>query len=164
MFFYLEVRDGTIKFTGKWLMNQLIVHLQPYMGYKCIVPCLGTLLYPRNGDLMKSLTLALYQSPYSDASLNKEQLGRSESTQHNPAAVLQEAGNVLNDLLLQEVRNRKIEQQILPLLIWMTASKMSILCCGTFYACVQDPIGKEHLEHTVKIHTLKSCISTSSSA
>ena len=50
----LEVRDGTIKFTGKWLMSQLIIHLQPYMGYKCIVPRLGTLLYPRNGDLMKS--------------------------------------------------------------------------------------------------------------
>ena len=50
----LEVRDGTIKFTGKWLMSQLIIHLQPYMDYKCIVPRLGTLLYPRNGDLMKS--------------------------------------------------------------------------------------------------------------
>ena len=41
-------------------MNQLIIHLQPYMSYKCVVKRLGTLLYPCNGDLMKALSLALH--------------------------------------------------------------------------------------------------------
>ena len=58
----LELDNGTIKFSARWLMSQLITYLQPYMEYKCVVKRLGTVLYPRNGNLVKTLSLALYQS------------------------------------------------------------------------------------------------------
>ena len=70
---HLDVSDGTIMFTGKWLLNQLIIHLQPYMDYRCVAPRLGTLLYPRKGDLLKCLTHALYQCPpYGDMLLKNK--------------------------------------------------------------------------------------------
>ena len=58
---HLDVGDGTITFTNKWLLAQLILHLQPHMSYRCVAPRLGTALYPSNGDLLKCLTHALYQ-------------------------------------------------------------------------------------------------------
>ena len=45
---------------NKWLLNQLVLHLQPYMQYKCVARKLGTLLYPRDNDVFKCLTIALY--------------------------------------------------------------------------------------------------------
>ena len=43
-------------------MNQLITYLQPHMKFNCVVKKIGTLLYPRCGDLLKCLSLALYDS------------------------------------------------------------------------------------------------------
>ena len=40
----LEVSEGTILFTSKWLLNQLIVHFQDHMKYKCIRKKFGTIL------------------------------------------------------------------------------------------------------------------------
>ena len=40
----LEVNEGTISFTSKWLLNQLIVHFQDHMKYKCIHKKFGTIL------------------------------------------------------------------------------------------------------------------------
>ena len=34
---YLELEYGKIKFSPRWLLNQLIVHLQPFMNFKCII-------------------------------------------------------------------------------------------------------------------------------
>ena len=33
---YLELGDGIIKFSSRWLLHQLITYLQPYMNYKCV--------------------------------------------------------------------------------------------------------------------------------
>ena len=41
----LDVGKGTITFTSKWLLNQLIVHFQYYMKYECIHKKFGTILY-----------------------------------------------------------------------------------------------------------------------
>ena len=49
----LELKDGSVTFSARGLMNQLITHLELYMSYKCIVIRFGTLLYSRNGDTLK---------------------------------------------------------------------------------------------------------------
>ena len=33
----LELGDSTIAFSARWLLSQLIIHLQPYMNYRCVV-------------------------------------------------------------------------------------------------------------------------------
>ena len=103
---YLEVRDGFIKFSTRWLMNQLILYLQPYMGYRCVVDRLGTLLYPRNGDIMKTLSLALFQSPIISTSPKHDQHKQPCSTK-SKAALLNEAANVINDIILEEIQRHR---------------------------------------------------------
>lgn len=107
---YLEVRDGIIKFSAKWLMNQLILHLQPYMGYRCVVDRLGTLLYPRNGDIMKSLSLALYQSSTSTCTSpnhDRHDQHKQPCSSHDKAALLHEAADVINDIILEEIQKHR---------------------------------------------------------
>ena len=38
---YLELAEGDIKFSAKWLLKQLIIYLQPYMNYRCIIKKTG---------------------------------------------------------------------------------------------------------------------------
>ena len=55
----LEVGDSTVKFSSRWMLNQLIIYLHPYMEYKCVHRKYGTMLFRRGGDLLTSLSLAL---------------------------------------------------------------------------------------------------------
>ena len=52
----LEVGEGSVKFTSSWLLNQLILYLNPYMSYKCVHMKFGTILYHKGGDIMTSLS------------------------------------------------------------------------------------------------------------
>lgn len=101
---YLETGDGTLKFTAKWLMKQLIIHLQPHMCYTCVVKRVGTLLYPRNGD-KKSLSLALFHSHIGNVSLEHEV--SQPNSQKNTTSILEEAANVLNDIIHDQIRSLK---------------------------------------------------------
>jgi hypothetical protein len=56
---YLETEDSTIRFTSRWLLNQLIIHLQKNLNFKCIRKKYGIILYKRDGDLLTSLSYAL---------------------------------------------------------------------------------------------------------
>ena len=42
------------------------------MGYKCTVKRIGTVLYPRNGDLLKTLSLALQVEVVTDAFMGSD--------------------------------------------------------------------------------------------
>ena len=103
---YLELGDGTVKFSARWLMNQLITYLQPYMSYKCVVNKLGTLLYPRGGDLLKCLSLALHDSPNSVV-CNENPILQLSSGEANTTSLLREAGNIVNDVIHNEIRRLK---------------------------------------------------------
>ena len=54
----LENKEGTIKFTARWLLKQLKVHLKvhlhSHMNSKCIHKKFGTLLYRKGGALLTS--------------------------------------------------------------------------------------------------------------
>ena len=79
---YLELRDGTIKFSARWLMNQLIIHLQPFM---------------------KALSLALHYLSSGSTDPEHEHLNPPYS-QIDATSVIREAGNVLNDIIHEEIR------------------------------------------------------------
>ena len=55
----LEVGEGTVQISLRWLLNQLIVYLSPYMLYKCVHMKFGTILYCKEVDLLTSLSWAL---------------------------------------------------------------------------------------------------------
>ena len=56
----LEVGESTVKFSSRWLLNQLIIYLNPYMSYKCVHRKFGTILYRKGGDILTSLSWALW--------------------------------------------------------------------------------------------------------
>ena len=47
--------------TARWLLSNLVVCLQHHLAYACRVRKDGTLLYRSNGDILASLSLALYK-------------------------------------------------------------------------------------------------------
>ena len=63
----LEVGESTVKFSSRWLLNQLIIYLNPYMSYKCVHRKFGTILYRKGGDILTSLSWALGTAQYSQA-------------------------------------------------------------------------------------------------
>ena len=91
----LEMKHGIIKFSSKWLMQQLIIYLQPYMSYKCVVRKLGTLLYPSNADLLKCLTYALHDS--------QSEVYVPPITEMPTASILSNSGRIINDALHREI-------------------------------------------------------------
>lgn len=55
----IENSDSITKFTSRWLLHQLILHLKPALSFKCIHKKYGTILYRTNGNLLTSLSWAL---------------------------------------------------------------------------------------------------------
>ena len=51
----LEGRENTIKFSSRWLLKQLIMHLCKHMEHKCVHKRFGTVLYRKGGDMLVSL-------------------------------------------------------------------------------------------------------------
>lgn len=62
----LETDDSILRFSSKWLLNNLIVHLHEFLQFKCIHKRFGTIRYHRNGDLITSLSWALSSSAFSE--------------------------------------------------------------------------------------------------
>ena len=51
----LEGREGTIKFSSRWLLKQLIMHLCNHMDYKCVHKKFGTVLFHKGGYTFEPL-------------------------------------------------------------------------------------------------------------
>ena len=60
----LEIDTGKsrVKFSSRWLLNQLILHLNPFMSFKCVHMRVGTILYRQGGNIMASLSLTLSET------------------------------------------------------------------------------------------------------
>ena len=104
---HLEVSEGTITFTSKWLLSQLILHFQDHIKYKCIHRKFGTVLFHKGSDLLVSLSWAL---------------GRvHENTIHDPythnpptnqLSVVMEAAHTINERIHSEIANMERENSI----------------------------------------------------
>ena len=75
------------------------------MNFNCIIKRIGTLIYPRNSDPLKSLSLALHNTQ-SDSSLDFLPTKERESSHES---VLREAGDIINDMLHTEIRRLREE-------------------------------------------------------
>ena len=56
----LNVGEREYLVTARWLLSNLIIHLQHHLSYTCCVKKCGTLLYRTNGDIFVSLSLSLH--------------------------------------------------------------------------------------------------------
>ena len=58
----LQVGDGSVQFSPRWLLYQLIAHLDSYMMHKCAHNKFGTVLYRKEGNVLVALSWALSAS------------------------------------------------------------------------------------------------------
>lgn len=108
---HLELEYGRVRFSPRWLLNQLILYLQPFMNFKCIIRRLGTLIYPRHSDPLKCLSFALHDAYSQDSYVNPATYTEGNSS---PESMVREAG--INDLLHAEIRRLKEKSPHLTLL------------------------------------------------
>ena len=114
----LEMEEGSVKFTSRWLLNQLILYLKLHLSFKCIHRRFGTLLYRTGGDLLTSLSWAhgtkriLHAGNKSDETY--EEIGQSKGyDQEYKENISSEAGCIINDLLHDEIKKLS-ENEIEP--------------------------------------------------
>ena len=127
----LHVGDSVVKFSSKWLLHQLIIHLNPYIEYKCVHKKYGAVLYRKSGDILTSLSWALgaisYQTSKSHISETDEVFSINKSK-----------SDLLHEEIDTRVQNRskegifeldikKYTENINPmLLLFLTSSTFSI--------------------------------------
>ena len=95
----LESQEGTIKFSSRWLLKQLIIHLHPHLNSKCIHKKFGVLLFKKGGDLLTSLSWALGTNKKNEEEIEVHK--QAEKPKH--ANTLAEAGGILNDIIHSEI-------------------------------------------------------------
>ena len=87
--------------SSRWLLHQLITHLDGYMMHKCIHRKFGIVLYHRRGDILAALAWALSTSQ----SPNQYQ-SEPEIQCQNPDVnkTLNEASIIVNNLIHEEIK------------------------------------------------------------
>ena len=98
----IDTEDGTVKFTGHWLLHRLIVHLNKYMKFKCIHRKFGTVLYKRDGDILTSLSWALGANKQTYL-FQQERRTCQKSDIDSPGTLIPHCGQLFNDLLHNEI-------------------------------------------------------------
>ena len=100
----LEENDCTVKFSSRWLLGQLIIHLNPHMQYICVHKKFGTMLYRTEGDILTCLSWALGSSSnVTEVDAQPEKTYKNEPL--SKERVLFEAGEILNDIIHKEIKS-----------------------------------------------------------
>ena len=89
----VDTGDSCLLFSSKWLLNQLITHLNTYMLYKCVHMKFGTILYRRGVDLLVSLSWALSANSSTEDITVKPTTGK----QSDKFSVLHTAAYIVKD-------------------------------------------------------------------
>ena len=100
--------------TNRWLLSSISNHLHEHLGIVCKHKRYGTLLYRKNGDLLKSLSKALGNaqrlckiatySKHECSSVFSADLGKGKSTDITEDSILQ-ACTALNVRMNQQIKN-----------------------------------------------------------
>jgi hypothetical protein len=104
---HIETNEGTIKYSSRWLLTQLILKLGVHINYKCVHKKFGIILYRKNGDLLKSLSWALGTK----TSKSKTNLSLYSAVNNNDHQALYEASGLVNKMLHDEVKKARIAKQ-----------------------------------------------------
>ena len=103
--FVLEVKDGMVKFTSQWLLQQLIFHLQTHIEYKCVQKKFWTILFQKGGDFLMSLSWALGRGQLSDT----DSICYVTCPPSSTSTILREAANIVNNLIHAEIGKNNID-------------------------------------------------------
>uniref|UniRef100_A0A1X7UL74 Uncharacterized protein n=2 Tax=Amphimedon queenslandica TaxID=400682 RepID=A0A1X7UL74_AMPQE len=95
----LKGLEGIVKFSSRWLLQQLIIYLHEHLSYKCIHKKFGTILYNKRGDLLKSLSWALGSKGSAESSVSAFSL----NSPNNESELLDDAGKIINALIHKEI-------------------------------------------------------------
>ena len=93
----LETDDSTTKFTSLWLLNNLIIHLNAYLEFKCVHRRFGTMLY----NILTSLSWALGASIVTHEGNSTDCSGPSRLSKEK---LLHQSAQLINDMLHKEIK------------------------------------------------------------
>ena len=110
----IDIGDSCLLFTSKWLLNELITHLNSYMLYKCVHMKFGTILYRRGVDLLVSLSWALSANSPTEDTVVKHVTPTTK--QSDKLSILHNAAYVVNDLIHEEINRQSTARRNNPLL------------------------------------------------
>ena len=106
----LDIGDSSVKFSARWLLNQLIIYLSNYMSYQCIHMRIGTILFRTGGNIFASLSYALSTALQTESSLPTVtdfiKPARPKEIREDgnyKKRVLADAAYLVNDLLHDEI-------------------------------------------------------------
>ena len=99
-------KEGTIKFSSKWLLKQLLVHLHLHMNHRCVHKKVGTVLYSKREDLVTSLSWALGKACTCTCEPSYT------FTKHLNLETLDEAGTIVNKMIHKEINKIGTEDQL----------------------------------------------------
>ena len=84
--------EGTVKFISRWLLNQIIIHLEPFIKYKRILLKFGIIIFRAGGDILTSLSWSLGR-----ALLKHNDSEEQKNIKNNKNSVLKEAANIAKE-------------------------------------------------------------------
>ena len=98
----IEMGNSTIKFSNRWLLNQLICYLNKYMLCRCVHRKYGTILYKRDGDILVSLSWALGAAKqHNGVTTNYSPAGHTDLS-----SAVRESGYLINNLIHEEIKRQ----------------------------------------------------------
>ena len=103
----LELKDSSVQFSSRWLLHQLIVHLDAYMTHKCVHMKYGTVLYRKGADILATLSWALSTSNLA-GQWSKPEKQKQHDNYPNAETTLKEASIIMNNLIHDEIK-RSVE-------------------------------------------------------
>ena len=98
----IEMGNSKIKFSNRWLLNQLICYLNKYMLCRCVHRKYGTTLYKRDGDILVSLSWALGAAKQHNGVTTKY----SPAGHTDLSSAVQESGYLINNLIHEEIKRQ----------------------------------------------------------
>ena len=101
----LDTEDGTVKFSSRWMLTQLLVYLSPYMLYKCVIRKYGIVLYRKGGDLLATVSHCLGKATYDSNDVEEFNIQNADDVANGKWVTLTKAGEIINDLIHKEIAN-----------------------------------------------------------
>ena len=99
----LELGESMVQFSSRWLLHQLILHLDVYLMHKCVHMKYGTVLYRKGADILTTLSWALSTSNLADQ-WSKPEKQKHHDSQLNAETTLKEASIIMNNLIHEEIK------------------------------------------------------------
>ncbi len=100
----MSTDECCVKFSARWLLRKLVLHLKQHLSFKCIQRKYGTLLYRTGGDLLTMLSWALGANS-TQTDIHPVPVPTNETTKSD--RILNEASFILNDILHDEIKRLK---------------------------------------------------------